>query len=169
MRYVCQLIYAKKYLFNWQELSLDGKGIPEAILILTYALSLGYNSKIGFNAKDLHHRLNIEHIPFTLFFKRLLFNYPPHGIFSKYKCKEPQSYFYNREFMRYQYSVQDKVNYIFILANRRLDQPENFLPQRYIPENLWNNPFIERKNGNLYFKPEIKFHRRRIKFRKQEN
>mgnify|MGYP001315456759 CR=1 FL=1 len=35
------------YYFNWKELWVDGEGQPESILILTHALTIGYNNIIN--------------------------------------------------------------------------------------------------------------------------
>ena len=60
------------YYFNWKELWADSKGQPEAILILTYALTIGYNNIIASSSQQLMKKLFINNIDFQLFRTRKL-------------------------------------------------------------------------------------------------
>ena len=47
------------YYFNWKELWTDGEGQPESILILTHALTIGYNNIIASSSQQLMKKLFI--------------------------------------------------------------------------------------------------------------
>lgn len=141
--------------FNWAELNLHSDCNLSAILVLTYALTKGYNTKLAWNAKELREKLFINNIPSRLFMKGFLTSNKYGGIITKYRCKDPQSYFKNSNFLFYLCSLQAKINYLYLLSQRRMNDLDNYVLEDRVPEKYWDNLLIFRDQRKLYFSPEI--------------
>lgn len=147
------MILKKKY-FNWEQLKLDSENDFTAILILTHAIQYKYNSSIAKTVQHLRKYLYIDNIPNRLFERRFLV-LDRNLVLSRYRCIEPQNYFINPYFMVSKCPVRYKIEYMYMLSQRKITERQNFIPDYYVKEELWNNPFVNHKNGNLYFIPEI--------------
>ena len=78
--------------FNWYELKSCSENVPEGIIMLTFALSKGYNSIISSSESLILSRLNIDYIPQILYRKRYIIK-TNKGIVSNYNTLMPQCYF----------------------------------------------------------------------------
>lgn len=58
---------AKRVYFNWYEIKSRARNNCAAIIILTHAQTVEYNSPIAWGGKDLMRKLKIHHIPLFLF------------------------------------------------------------------------------------------------------
>ena len=151
---------SNKIYFNWNHFKRDSDNDFNAIIVLTHALQFSYNSRIGTSGGQIEKWLYINHIPNRLFEKGFL-ETRSDGVYNKYLCKEPQSYFWNPYFLTSRCATYKKVIYIYILSRRRLSEDNNYIPDSYVNAIYWNNPFIIHKDKKLYFIPEIaKFSRK---------
>ncbi len=155
----------QKTYFNWHQILRDSNNDACAILLLTYALNIGYNNKITSSTKDLLKYLHIDSIPIQLFEQGHFVVTSDNSIFSRYKCDEPQSYYYNPFFAIAKIDVTYKTLYIWALAQRRISQRENFIPDTHIQETQWSNPLLRHKDNKLYFIPEMALFKTKNKFR----
>jgi hypothetical protein len=147
----------KKYLFNWYELYQDGDKDFTGILILAHALTVEYNNKIAWNTEDLYRKLHVNKIPTRLLKFGHLYTNRYGGILTKYKCTDPQCYFYNTSFLYATIPESKKGQYLFILSQRSIDNEDLFIPDYYVDEKLWKNPLIQHKDNKLYFIPELAY------------
>ena len=142
-----------KYMFNWFDLKTKSNNEPESILILTYAITKRYNSIIAWNSKHLINSLKINRIPNTLFKRNLLVN-TKKGIIGKYKPTLPDAYFKNKRFLFLDVSLEQKINYIYLLGHRKLSNENDYLDidnfKDEIIANLYN-PLTKHENNNLKF------------------
>jgi hypothetical protein len=150
----------RKTYFNWYELKKDAKEEPAGILILTYALYKGYNTLLSKNANKLMTKLHIDVIPRVILkndyvlvsknYKELIVNY---------KCKEPQSYFTNGNFLTAICPVRKKLEYLYLLSMRPINDKSARIPLNYLNDEQldWsaNNPFIKTIEENIVFVPEL--------------
>lgn len=140
--------------FNWQEIKLDSNNTLEGIIVLTYALSIGYNSIISASLSNLQTRLSIGFVPQNIFKKRMFIN-TPQGIFNRYSTIEPQSYFKNNSWLFDKESTYNKVVYLFALSQRSINNKNLFIPTTYLDSKYWDNPYLNRKENKLWFNPEL--------------
>ena len=137
------------YYFNWKELWTDGKGQPESILILTYALTIGYNNIIASSSQQLMKKLFINNIDFQLFRTSKLKVIKNNCIFSTYKCKDKQSYFKNKEFLFSTVNPTVKVEYLYILSKRSIANNNHYIPKKYVSSKHWGNTFVKERPDKL--------------------
>jgi hypothetical protein len=139
--------------FNWNELKRDGGGQFEGILCLTYASIIGYNNTLAYGSKQLMSKLKIAKIPSLLFQRRYLRTVRGE-ILSFYSCKEPQSYFLSSKFLFSATTPKQKIEYLFMLSQRAIANENYYIPQEYVDEKYYTNPFIILKENRIYFLPE---------------
>jgi len=139
-----------KHYFNWNELKRDAGNNNEGILILLTAQLVGYNKKIGYGGNHLMAKLKIHSIPPIIFRRNFLF-VQKQGIYSRYRCADPQSYFTNKDFISTAHPVKHRVEYLYMLAQRPISVKDTFIPKHYVPERLWKNPFIEIDDEKIHF------------------
>lgn len=139
-----------KYYFNWNELKRDAGSNYAGILILLNCLLIGYNKKMANSGKHLMLKMKLNNIPLIIFRKKLLF-VQKQGIYSRYKCNDPQSYFINKDFITSGLSVANRAEYLYILAQRPISVTDTFIPKNYVSKRLWKNPFIEIDDTKIHF------------------
>jgi len=141
----------KKTLFNWLELKRHSNEQPEAILLLTYALTKKYNTYIGNDFNQLRQTLFINHIP-NYILQRNFLKSSFRGISTKYKCKEPQSYFICDSFLTALVPLRYKIEYIYILSKRAINDNSTKIPRIIFDQDFSSNPFIKTTEEyyNLY-------------------
>ncbi len=140
--------------FNWYELKSGSGNVPEGIITLTYALTKGYNSVISSSESLLLYRLNIDHIPQIVYRKSYIVK-SPFGLLNKYIPKEPQCYFLDTEWLNTKESVYNKMVYIYALSQRSINNKNLFIPDIYLDDKYWDNPYLEHKDNKLWFIPEL--------------
>lgn len=142
-----------KYKYNWFDLRVKSNYEPEAILILTYALTKSYNSIIAWNSKHLMNSLKINSIPSILFKRNLLIN-SKKGIIGNYTVKFPDAYFKNKKFLFLNIPLEYKINYIYLLGHRKMSNNNDYLNlntfRNEIVANL-DNPLLKHGKNNLKF------------------
>lgn len=141
----------KKIYFNWEELQKLSNKDVDAILILTFASLLGYNKILSWGAKNLRNRLFINYIPQFLFRKKLIYLSRDNKIISKYECREPLSYFLNSQFIYYKCPIRIKINYLYILSQRNINNNNSYIPKNYVESEYLKNPLITLENENIIF------------------
>lgn len=123
--------------------------------MLTYALTCSYNSIIACNESWLLQKLKISFIPRSVF-KGGYFTKTAKGIVSKLTTKEPQSYFLNDSWLYDYEKLTDKIIYLHALSQRSISDKNFFIPDNYLEEKYWNNPFLKHRDGKIWFLPELK-------------
>ena len=148
----------KLFIFNWSELRRHGQSNFDAILCLTYATTMGYNTKIANDIVDLAHILNIKEVPVFLFSKRYLHQFRFVGksfITNKYRTtKDPQSYFTNREFLFSDLTAKEKVEYLYLLSRRKLTDNNSYIAESVVESKFLNHALVEHKGYKIYFLTE---------------
>jgi len=139
------------YYFNWKELWVDSEGQPESILILTHALTIGYNNIIASSSQQLMKKLFINKIDFQLFRTRKLKVLKNNSIFSVYKCKDKQSYFKDKEFLFTTINPNNKVEYLYLLSKRSITNTNHYIPKNYVSSKHWKNTFVKERTDKLEF------------------
>lgn len=140
--------------FNWYELKVDSSNVPEGIIVLTHALAKGYNSIITSNESSLLGQLKVSYVPPQIY-KNKWFIKTSEGIKTKYITKEPQSYFLNSSWL-YEYStIYNKILYLYALSQRSISNRNFFIPETFLEEKYWNNPYLKHRDGKIWFLPEI--------------
>ena len=71
--------------------------------------------------------------------------------FTAYKCNYPQSYINNMKFIYEKASVHDKTNYVHMIAMRKYNNTNYYIPSDYVPKSIAMNPFTLVKNKKIYF------------------
>ena len=137
------------YYFNWKELWACSKGQPESILILTYALIIGYNNIIASSGKQLMKKLFINSIDLHLFQTNKLKVLKNNSIFSTYQCKDIQSYFKDKDFLFSTVNPNTKVEYLYILSKRSITNKNRHIPKNYVSSKHWNNTFVKERTDKL--------------------
>jgi len=132
--------------FNWAEIILLARRDPAAIIILAYAQTSLYNE---FVAKNLIQRLNIHHVPSSLFSDRLLVQHK-NSLECTYKTREPLSYFNNPDFLFLNVSAKEKVSYLRALSMRRISDTSNSIPRDYFNK-VANNHFLKVDEDYIHF------------------
>jgi hypothetical protein len=121
---------------------------------LTHALVTGYNSVISSDDGKLIQKLKIEYVPPVIYRSPFIVK-TKEGLVSKYKTEEPQAYFNNKDWIYDNNNVSAKVIYLYALSQRSITNKNLFIPEKYLEEKFWNNPYLQNKNGKLWFKPEL--------------
>jgi hypothetical protein len=141
------------YYFNWNELLQKSKKDYDSIIILTYASTFRYNSKIANSSLDLVKKLNIHRIPIWL--KSYLSINKRFEIFTHYSVEEPQSYFTNPTFLLSVVPVTHKIQYLWLLSHRRNDEKVNYISRDFFKlkeiDGIKNNPFISIEKDKIIF------------------
>lgn len=140
----------ERYYFNWEELKIHGDNQFEAILVLLYASIVGYNKRLSDTRSYLYKKLNIDFIPNCVFRKKYIEKFRT-GLYSKYKCHDEQCYFINNSFLMARCPVRAKIEYLFLLSHRRLNDSNTYIPKSYIDEKYWNNIFVYINKDKLHF------------------
>jgi len=140
--------------FNWYELKSRSDNVPEGIITLTYALSKGYNSIISSSESLLLSRLNIDHIPQVLYRKRHIVK-SLFGIINNYVTTEPQCHLVNFDWLNDKESVYNKIVYIYALSQRSINNKNLYIPETYLDDKYWDNPYLKHKDQKLWFIPEL--------------
>ena len=141
--------------FNWYELCQKSNYHFEGILVLTYALTKGYNNRIAWNAQELKEALKIDVIPNILFERKALVTNRYGGIHSTLTVEDPQCYFRNKNWLKDKISPISKIAYLYILSQRSIANRNNFVYDKFVPTKLWNNPYISHKLDKLWLTPEL--------------
>ena len=142
--------------FNWYELIVKSRKDYNSILILTYALSVGYNKKIAKRISNLMTIVQIKHVPRDVlrFFEEVNLT-----LYCKVKTEEPQSYFKNPSFLRAKHLPVHKVNYLKLLSYRRIDDLSPFIYKDMLTEKQISlaekNPFVKVGDTQIYFTREF--------------
>lgn len=144
----------KLYQFNWYELKSISSNIPEGIIVLTHALVTGYNSVISLDDGKLIQKLKIDYVPPVIYRSSVVIR-TKDGLVNRYKTEEPQAYFYNRDWLYDNTNVSAKVIYLYALSQRSITNKNLFISEKYLEEKFWDNPYLQNKNGKLWFKPEL--------------
>lgn len=142
--------------FGWNELhNIDST--PEAKLILLFCLYINRASplekRIATDPYFLAKKLKIDFVPATLITRRFILQ-SRQGLFSNYVCKEPQSYLTSMKFIHTDAPAQEKVNYLYMLSQRAMNNPNNWIPREYVDEKLLTNRFIYTTTTKIIFLPE---------------
>ena len=137
------------YYFNWKDLWTHSKGHPESILILTHALTIGYNNIIASSGKELMKKLFINSINPQLFRTNKLKVLKNNSILSTYQCKDKQSYFRSKEFLFSTVNPNIKVEYLYILSKRSIANQNHYIPKNYVSSQHWNNTFVKERTDKL--------------------
>jgi hypothetical protein len=127
-------------LFNYYELKNKGKTY-EGILILAYCLTQPYMSRLSIDADGIRRKLHIDIVPPHLFRLGYL-KVHKNGIFNCFRIKEPQSYFNNGSFLSIKIPIHKKIEYLYILGQRRINDDNIFFPRYYLTEKQQQNPLI---------------------------
>jgi len=139
--------------FDWNDLCRQSDYNHESILILTYALYIGYNKLLAWNSTALMRKLFITYVPNNLNSKRLLIK-KQDGLFSKYKVQQPQSYFINPSWMTAICPLSHKIGYLRALSLRNNVTTEPYVPLYYSPAIDKRNLFLEIIENKIIFIPE---------------
>jgi len=150
--------------FNWYELRVKANKDPTSILILTYALSVGYNKKIANRIRHLMVILKISEIPRESL--KYFFQHTPerkqkadYSLYSKLKTIEPQSYFINSSFLKAKKPVIHKTNYIKLLSYRRIGDSSAYIYKDILTGSqlaaIKENPFVRVGDTKIYFTREF--------------
>jgi hypothetical protein len=142
--------------YNWYELQTISR-VPENQILLMFALYIGIGNKMSNNWELLRYKLYLEKIPRELKTKRFILR-TDNGVFSNYKCNDPQNYVKNLSFIHSKVSVETKLEYLYILSQRSLDNPNNWIKQDYVEPEYWTNIFTYRKEGKIFFPLEQQNH-----------
>lgn len=130
-----------RILLNIQEIKKAAKNIPDAEVLLTFALAMGKDRIISTNFESLKQKLHISHIPEFLFIKGYLQRYP-NKIVSRFEIEEPQCYMNSPGWLHYNIASKTKSDYLHILGQRNTHSSLNYFPEHYIEERYWKNPLI---------------------------
>lgn len=149
----------KKIGFNWTEIKTVCRSQNAEILLLTYAIVIGYNNYIAYEIKDINNRLNTKIVSVNELCKKGLLTFNPYGqkkgIYSKIMVNNPQSYFINQEFLYRKCPARLKVEYLFMLSHRPYNDLKPYIEKRYFPETLHSNLFVKKQGDYLILLPEL--------------
>lgn len=141
------------YYFNWNELLQKSKKDYDSIIILTYASTFKYNNKVANSSLSLLKKLNIHRIPNWL--NNYLLVNKKFEIFNQYIIEEPQSYFINPEFLYSVTSVNYKIQYLWLLSHRKIEEKVNYINKDFFTikeiSGIKNNPFISIEKDKIFF------------------
>lgn len=137
-------------LLNTLEIKKVAKNIPEAEVVLTFALSIGYERVISYNFASLREKLAIRHIPEHLFTNGYLVKYQS-KIVSKFRIVEPQCYMTNPSWLHYNLSAKTKSDYLHILGQRSLCNKNRTIPEYWVEPTYWKNPLIKHSDRTITF------------------
>jgi hypothetical protein len=141
------------YYFNWYELLHKAKKDQDSIIVLTYASTFSYNKKIANSSLDLIKKLNVYRIPNWL--NSYLVINKKFEIFNNYLIEEPQSYFNNPSFLLAVTPVVYKIQYLWLLSHRKIEDRNNYINKDYFKlkeiDGIKNNPFICIEKDKIVF------------------
>lgn len=142
--------------YNWYELQTISK-VPENQIVLMFALYIGAGKKMSNNWEMLRYKLCLELIPRDLSTRKFVLK-TDNGLFSNYKCNDPQNYVRNLSFLHSKVTAETKLEYLYILSQRRLNNPNNWIPEDYVEPEYRSNIFTYRRAGKIHFplEPETK-------------
>lgn len=146
--------------FNWYELQNITR-VPENQLLLIYALYVGFEKRLSMDFTLLQSKLHIDAIYSDLFNRRFLIK-TDYGIFSNYVCNDPQNYINNISFIHKKVSPIIKLEYIYILSQRNLKNPNNWIPEDYVEPQYRNNLFVYSRDYKIHFPMENTKHGTRL-------
>jgi len=129
-------------LLNTLEIKKAAKYNFDAEVLLTFALSVGYNRVISNSFLTLKTKLHITNIPEHLFINGHLKKYGK-KIVSRFTIQEPQCYMNNPSWLHYNISSKTKSDYLYILGQRSLHNKNRFIPEHYVEDRYWKNPLIK--------------------------
>lgn len=141
----------KKIFFNWQQLRRDADNQFSSIIILTFALSQGYNNTLAYSRNNLLDKLFIDRVSSKLFSKRFLLLTGKYRVNSTYRQNNPQSYFTNYEWLYSRTKEEHKIAYLYALAQRPIACKDNFIIDKFLPKVFWQNPFYKHEKGKIIF------------------
>jgi|TARA_X000000950_G_scaffold80626_1_gene101377 hypothetical protein len=146
------LTNAKKMtiLLNTVEIKKAAKNNYEAEIVLTFALSVGYNKIISTSFPHLKNKLHISGVPEFLFIRGYLKKYK-NKIVSNFRINEPQCYMNNPSWLHLKISAEAKSDYLYILGQRSLHNKNRFIPEYYVENKYWNNPLVKHSDRILTF------------------
>jgi hypothetical protein len=143
----------KMYYFSWFDLLQKSKKDYDSIIILTYASTFSYNNKIANSSLSLIKKLNINRVP-NWISNHLIIN-KKFEIFNNYVLEEPQSYFNNPKFLTSIVPVTYKIQYLWLLSHRKIEETTNYVNRDYFKlkeiDGIKNNPFISIEQDKIIF------------------
>jgi len=143
------------YLYNWTDIKLKSKDNLDAILILSYGVTIGYNNIIAQSSKELFYKLQINSIPAYLFHRRILVVDRQQNIIIRYQNDEPLSYFKGKDFLFKPLHPRIKAEYLYAMSNRPIGDNSSFVPLIYFTEELQDklskNPLLHLDDDKFYF------------------
>jgi hypothetical protein len=139
--------------FNWYELNSITR-IPDSQVILMFCLFINKSNplvpRIAGSHQILQKKLNIGNNYYALIHSKLILE-SKNGIFSNFRCEEPQSYLTNSSFLHSKTSPYLKSEYLYILSQRNLGNKNCWIPENYVETECWKNPFITHNKSKLNF------------------
>lgn len=142
------------FYFNWFDLLQKSKKDNDSIIILTYASTFGYNKKIANSSFELLRLLNIHRMS-KILNEYIIIKAKSFEIFNKYKIEEPQSYFNNKSFLTSLTSSNNKIQYLWLLSHRKVEDKKPFIIKDYFSgkeiDGIKNNPFISIEKDKINF------------------
>jgi len=139
--------------FNWCELNSITK-LPDSKIILMFCLYINKSNplerKISSSHALLQKKLHIGKNYLALSAQNFILE-SRNGLFSNYVCQEPQSYLTNCSFLHAKVPPQLKSDYLYILAQRSLNNYNNWIPEEYVEEHHLTNPFIKHHKSKIIF------------------
>lgn len=121
---------------------------------MAYALTWEYNSVISIDEVSLLRKLKISYIPSILYRNQFITKREGLVIHS-YKTREPQSYFLATEWLTDVSHLSDKLIYLYALSQRSLGNKNLFIPDSYLEDKYWKNPYLKHRDGRVWFIPEL--------------
>lgn len=152
---------SKRTYFNWSELNRLSNEENEAIIVLTYALYVGYNKLMAQNSQDLCKILKIPKIPAIVYSHRKITQKSRstyNQIYSHYYTTDPQSYFQNPRFLIANIPLKYKIEYLYLLSLRSPYHTDNKIPITYLQTQNVHNPFTKRDSSHITFILEQEIH-----------
>ena len=151
---------SNKTYYNWHELKSDAGGLPNGILILTFALYKRYNTILAKNRQSLYQTLYIDSIPPKILRNSyIIISTDYKEVIAHYMCKDEQSYFTNGNFLTAICPVRKKLEYLFLLSMRDPNDLSARIPKEYLTDKQlsWakKNPFIKTIEDKIVFVPEL--------------
>lgn len=142
--------------FNWYEIQSVSM-LADTSLTLFFCLFINeaypVQKRIASSPEALKYKLRIKQFPTALLSRNLIVQ-THYGLFSNYKCAEPQSWVSNCRFVHADVPAIDKANYLHILSQRRIHELKNWIPKQYVDKKHWTNPFVTLQDDKLIFKLE---------------
>lgn len=127
-------------LFNYRELYDKADGHLDSMVFLTYSLLFPADKVICRHPKEILPLLNINDVIPDIYkkcIKRL-----PAGHYRNFRIIDPQAHFKNYNFLMYKVPSSQKIDYLYILSQRRIFEESIFLHKSLVEKKYWVNPFI---------------------------